>query len=370
MCKKQNLDKEKKNLFYFSLFLLVISLFVFQSPLIKSASSDTNLCNLNVSLVNQDPYPATPDSYLNILLQVTGVGTTNCGGAKISLSLDYPFSMDSGNNLQILQANTYNKDGFKDVWNVPYTLRVDKNALEGDSQLTVKYAPGNWDSNSYLTKKFNISIKDYQTSFDAVIQDFSSNQVSIALANTGKYAANAVVVRVPQQENYIVTSSDGQMVGNLDSGDYTLVSFSLTPKSNQIQNRNQTFQNQDRIYYKNSTTPNQINEKDLLIQVYYTDNLGERRVVNMSLPLNMQSFGSSNSTSSNFSRYNTQKKSSFPWFWVILLIFVLLMITLYKKFPKQFKDFFKKLKLKLKKQEKENQKSQIPDWIKNSKEKR
>jgi hypothetical protein len=367
MRKKQNFNKEKKEFFYPLIFLFIFLFSLLQFPLIKSASSSSDLCNLNVSLVNQDPYPATPDSYLNILLQVTGVGTTNCGGAKLSLSLDYPFSMDSGNNLQILQANTYNRDGFKDVWNVPYTLRVDKNALEGESQLTVKYAPGNWDSNSYLTKKFNISIKNYQTSFDAVIQDFSSNQVSIALANIGKYAANAVVVRVPQQENYIVTSSDGQMIGNLDSGDYTLVSFSLTPKSNQIQNRNQTLQNQDRIYYKNSTTPNQINEKDLLIQVYYTDNLGERRIVNMSLPLNMQSFGSSNLTSSNFSRYNIQKKPSFPWFWVAL-IFVLLVVILYKKFPKQFKDFLKKLKGK--NQEKENQKSQIPDWIKNSKEKK
>jgi hypothetical protein len=368
MRKKQNLSKNKKQFFYLLTFLFIILFSVLQSSLIKSLSSTSDTCNIDVSLVNQDPYPATPDSYLNILLQVTGVGTTNCGGAKISLSLDYPFSMDSNNNLRILQANTYNKDGFKDVWNVPYTLRVDKNALEGDSQLTVKYSPGNWDSDSYLTKKFNISIKNYQTNFDAVIQDFSSNQVSIALANTGKYTANAVVVRVPQQENYAVSSSDGQMVGNLDSGDYTLVSFSLIQKSTQIQNKNQTLQNQDRIYSKNLTNPNQqIGGKDLLIQVYYTDNLGERRVVNMSLPLNMQSFGSSNLTSSNFTKYNVQKKSSFPWFWVAL-IFVLLVIILYKKFPKQFKDFLKKLKGKSK--EKENQKSQIPDWIKNSKEKK
>jgi hypothetical protein len=348
MKEKSNLTKEKKQFVYFSLFLLFILTFVIQSPFIKSAS-ESDRCNLDVSLVNQDPYPATPDDYLNVLLQVTGVGTTNCGGARVSLDLSYPFSMDSDNNLQVLQANTYNKDGFKDVWNIPYKLRVDKNALEGNSQLTVKYAPGNWDSNAYLTKKFNISIKNYQTNFDAVIQDFSSNQVSIALANTGKYTANAVVVRIPQQENYVVSSSDGQMVGNLDSGDYTLVSFSLIPK-NQIQNR---------------TQPN--TKKDLLIQVYYTDNLGERRIVNMTLPMNMQSFTSSNLTSSNLTRYTAQKKSSFPWFWLILVV-VLVVIIFYKKFPKQSKEFLEKLKGK--KLKKENQKSQIPDWIKNSKEKK
>jgi len=355
--KTKEIKNMKRNENYFVFLFVFLFLFLIHSFFISAASSDT--CNLNVSLVNQDPYPATPNDYLKVLLQVTGVDTSACNGARVSLDLSYPFSMDSGTSLQVLKANTYNQDGFSEVWNIPYTLRVDKDALDGDSQLTVRYAPGNWDSNTYLTKKFNISINNYQTNFDAVVQDFTSSEVSIALANIGKYTANAVVVRVPEQQDYTVSSSDGQMVGNLDSGDYTLVSFSLSPKQN-LNNRN---------FSKNSTfTPNEMNQKkDLLIQVYYTDNIGERRIVNMTLPLSMQSSNFSNTTNSNFTRYSTQKKSSFPWIW-IGLVTVLVLIILYKKFPKQVKGFLEKLKGKNSK--KENQKSQIPDWIKNAKEKK
>ena len=73
----------------------------------------------------------------------------------------------------------------------------------------------------------DIDVADAQTNFDLVVQDSTSSEVSLAIANVGKNTANSMIVRIPEQNGFRVTGTNGQMVGNLDSGDYTIASFSL-----------------------------------------------------------------------------------------------------------------------------------------------
>lgn len=294
--------------------------------IVSAVSSDS--CNLNVTLINQDPYPAVPGNYVKVVFQVDGVQLSQCEGAKFQLAPSYPFSLIGENTLNVLDDKTY-ISGYKTSWMIPYTLVVDKSALDGESLLEVHYGPKNWKDDSYLISYFDITIQDSRTDFDAVIQEYSSSEVSIAIANIGKYTANSVIVRIPEQDSFQASGTDGQMVGNLESGDYTLVGFTVSQKG----------------------TPSQ-NSK-LKFDIYYTDNIGERRTVNMELPLSTKS---GNYSSSGFANRSSNSSSSTSLYWIIIIaVIAIIGYFLYQKYKKKVNGIEKTVSSKI-----------IPSWVKNA----
>ncbi|MDD5149100.1 MAG: hypothetical protein PHC28_01275 [Flavobacterium sp.] len=337
---------------------ILLSLILFSCLALASAATTINTCNLNVTLVNQDPYPATPDSYIKVVFQVSNAYDSDCGGAYFELAPSYPFSLDENDSWRFLEEGTVLSSEYSQDWMIAYKIRVDKDALDGENLIEVHYGPGTKYSDTYLTAKFNITIKDARTEFDAVIQESSDSEVSIAIANVGKYTANSVVVRIPEQENFQASGTDGQMVGNLESGDYTIVSFTISQILNMTQSR------------ENPQSTSQT--KNLSFDIYYTDNIGERRVVNMELPFSSTSGNITTTTSGNFpSGFPGQQQTSFFSLrnFIILLIILIIGFILYKKYPAQSKNLYEKIKTKIKNlfKKKNLDKGEIPDWVKNSK---
>ena len=245
------------------------------------ASAETTPgCSPSVALLNQDPYPGMPDSYVTIVFMMSGISGSNCEkGVWMKLMPTYPFILEGEEALRNLESNTFLANQNSN-WMVPYKLRVDKDALEGSYNLEIHYgANGVSDpSGSYKVKMFNLTLKDSRTSFDALIQEVSGSDVTIALANSGKNVANSVVVRIPEQENFKPVGTDGQMVGNLVSGDYTVVGFTLSPKG-QMNRQNMTRDNFQQMQAEAV--------KSLKFDIYYTDSLGVRRIINTELPLDL-----------------------------------------------------------------------------------
>ena len=319
---------------------IVILIVLMQFLVIGLVSAATiSECRLNITMINQDPYPAIPGDYVKVVFQVSGVQNPSCGGVKFELIPSYPFSIDGGESTKTLEGSTWVAD-YNTYWMIPYKLRVDKGALDGESEIEVRYSVGN--SNLYIQKEFSITIEDSRTNFDAVIQESTTSEVSIAIANIGKYIANSVVVRIPEQENFRATGIDGQMVGNLDAGDYTIVSFSVSPK--RIMTGNRTMQS----------------SSNLKFDIYYTDGIGERRIVNMELPLAMENSNITAATNiANFAGRTNNRTSGFKWtVWytgaTIALVLIILSFIIHK--------------IRKKKHHKNN-KQDDPDWIKKSKEK-
>ncbi|MFA7708273.1 MAG: hypothetical protein WCX73_04965 [Candidatus Pacearchaeota archaeon] len=341
--------KPSKNLFlilFLSLFTLIVM------PL-------TSACILNLTLINQDPYPAVPGDAVDLVFQLSGIENPGCAGAIIEVVPSYPFSID-GETTQSLAGNTW-ITYYKKEWMIHYRMIVDKNSFEGEPELEVKIGQENPDV-SYF---FPITVQDSRTSFDAVIQDSTSSEVSIAIANVGKYTANSVIVRIPEQDGYTASGTDGQMVGNLESGDYTLVGFTVSKKMTSPGNMTQGDMTQGQMPSSQTQT-----SSNLKFDIYYTDNIGERRVVNLELPL---------STESNTSMANGfvgRPGQTSHWYsswisWVIIVVILGIAYFLYRKFPKQIKGFLGKINLFKKKSSQENSHltNKTPDWIKNSKEK-
>lgn len=322
-----------------SILVLGLSL-IFAIITVSFAYASSSGCSLNVSLVNQDPYPAIPNDNVELVFQISGVKNTNCEGARITMIPSYPLSLYGDSSTKTLEGSTWTSEyeNNYDTWTVSYNLKVEEDALDGTPKIEVHYSPGSWKTDSYLTKEFDIMIEDPRTDFDAVIQDITDSDVSIALANVGKYAANSVVVRIPEQEGFKVTGTNGQMVGNLDSGDYTIVSFSLTPTKQQL--------------------------GDLEFDIYYTDALGERRIVNMELPLKMNSALASINDESMPEvfqrRQSSQAQNSWwsNWYILIILAIILGIAFLYRE----------KIIVLFNKRKSRNQNSgMLPEWIKNTK---
>lgn len=320
--------------------LLIVSLSIFS---IASAEG----CNPSISLVSQDPLYATPGSYVDLVFQVSGVANSECKGMTFQLLESYPFSLDES-SIKNLSGSIWTS-GSTNVWNIPCKVRIDSAALDGSSTIQVKYNTNPSDKSFFMTKEYNITIQDYRTSFDAVIQDVSGTDVVIALANVGKYSANSVVVRIPEQQFFKTTKTDGQMVGNLDSGDYTIVSFSLT----QIMQRNQTTRD--------------ISNPNLRFDVYYTDGIGERRIVEMELPLKMTSTGNSSLSEipGDFQGRLGQGSTKSIWnnFYIWSIISLIILIGVYFKFHSRINIFLRNLVTKRSK----TSSFETPDWIKNHK---
>ena len=234
------------------IFLVIISIFLF-SVFVSAVSynetyqtySDLDASSLQVESLKYDPYPVNPGEYFTLWVIVKKTGS-DTKGATFVLNPEYPFSLDSNEDAERTFASMMGESAL-----LQYKVRVDDDAVEGTNILELKYKLDG--SSGWITKKFSISVSDAQTSFDGVIQDMEDDTVSLALANVGKNVANSVIVRIPEQDGYQATGVTGQMVGNLENGDYTIVSFEVAKKNRDA--------------------------SSIIFQIDYTDEIGIRRTV-------------------------------------------------------------------------------------------
>ncbi len=154
---------------------------------------------------------------------------------------------------------------------VEYTVVADVNADAGLYQLdlTIKLFDDECGGSRLINTTAGIVIGG-GTDFDVVICESSRGQTSLSVANTGNNPAYSVTVRIPEQRQFRVQGSTASIVGNLDKGDYTIVSFQIT-------STNASFATQS---------------NNLRVAVDYTDTTGVRRTVEKAVPIQSMSMSS------------------------------------------------------------------------------
>ncbi|MDP3965970.1 MAG: hypothetical protein Q8Q04_00380 [archaeon] len=211
--------------------LLIVS-FTFAIVFLSVVSA---ACSLSVSLVNQDPNPAVQGDTVKVLFQVSGVQDSSCEGASFQLDPGYSFSLSPQDvGVKFLEGGTFSQ-GFKNEWVIPYTLGVNKEALDGDSEVTVHYSPGS-DLGSQLSKKFTLTIQDSRADFEVYVKDYNSltKSITFEILNIAKVDTQALTVLIPDQENIEIKGSNVNIVGDLDSNEYTTADFEATAKSGDL----------------------------------------------------------------------------------------------------------------------------------------
>ena len=223
---------------------------------------------------------------------------TNIGNSPLQ-SLVFSWNEEEGVILPVYSDNTkYIK--YLDVGestDLEYTVVADVNAEAGLYQLdlSLEFEDGN---GGYSTTT-GVFVSG-ETDFDVTFSESSAGQTSLSVANTGNNPASSVTVRIPQQENFRVLGSTASIVGNLDKGDYTIVSFQVTPASSSFRGtgvaditQQRQLSEEDRQKLREGSSQriaSQNNNLNVLIE--YTDATGVRRTVEKTVPIQFRDISS------------------------------------------------------------------------------
>lgn len=155
-----------------------------------------------------------------------------------------------------------------------------------------------------------------ETDFDVVFSESSNGETSFSIANIGRNPAYSVSVIVPSQMGWAVSGSNSVIIGNLNNGDYTIASFSITANGGSMggwsnASARSSADVQDRMRQRGLMEGNNtlsgarqnmnlsmtgFNANEIQINIAYTDTVGQRNVVEKRVPLQLMG-GGGNATS-------------------------------------------------------------------------
>jgi len=222
-----------------------------------------------------------------------------------------------------------------------YSVIADTNADSGLYELNLQLSYD--DSLNNEIKQVNTLAGIYiggTTDFDIAFSESSDSEMSFTVANIGSNSATSVSIIIPQQDGWTVTGSNSMIIGNLNTGDYTVASFTLQQFANSNSGRTVN-QNRDKNVSPEeilSNIKNTETQNSLKMQIAYTDTRGNRETVEKEIVMNTQSSmtGDSTSTSNNPSNMaygegrfrKTNNNSFFSTYKYYLLGFIVLILLI------------------------------------------
>lgn len=262
--------------------LLIVTLAVF------TGLAAAEQCNLQISLINQDPYPAIPGDYVKVVFQIDGISNPECGTITFGIKEDYPVYLDPNvQNPISINSGIYSKN-YGSFYLSPYKLRIDANALDGENPIEVYYSTK---TASDLKKEFDITVEDIRADFEIHVKDYNyaTKELTFEILNIAKADVEALTIDIPKQDSIEIKGANRVVVGDLDSNEYTTADF-------------------EAILPEGKTNIN--------MNVIYTDSINARRELQKVVEFD----------SSYFIDRNGDKKN-FPWFWIVLVILVVVIIV-------------------------------------------
>lgn len=259
---------------FIGIFFLVVLL---QFVLVSAAET----CNLEATLLNQDPHPAIPGEVTKVVFQIDGLANSNCGDVEIKLIESFPFELDPGYDASVfVKAGTYVRD-FDSFLLVPYRLKIDEDSFEGANSLDLELSS----SSATQTKSFDIEVEDLRTDFELSIKEYDSktNVLTFQILNIGKNDVEALTIDIPPQDFLEIKGSNRNIIGSLDSNDDTTFNFEAISQ-----------------------------DGDFRIIITYTDGINERRTLEKIVPFSTGPFNG---------RGEAEGRSI--WFYITILLVVI-----------------------------------------------
>ncbi len=199
---------------------VMVLLLVFSITMISAEA----VCDLDVSLINQDPYPAVPGDYVKLVFQLEGIDGADCDDITFDLLSDYPIGFNPGESgLRTFKRVNYLKDYESNIL-IPYEVRINKDALDGANPIEVR-AQSKGDAS--LSKVFDIEVSDVRAAFEIYVKDYSytTNEITIEILNIEASDIEALTIEIPKQDNIEIKGANRIVVGDLDSNEYTTADF-------------------------------------------------------------------------------------------------------------------------------------------------
>ncbi|TKJ17601.1 hypothetical protein CEE44_03645 [Candidatus Woesearchaeota archaeon B3_Woes] len=114
-------------------------------------------------LVNQNPDPAEPGGYVELRFKVENIGADYANDVMFELVPTYPFTLDRGMSAIRKAGEMHMSQVGEEAFMLYYKLRVDKDAVEGDNPIKLKYT--NDGGFTWVQVEFDVRIQTH----DAVL---------------------------------------------------------------------------------------------------------------------------------------------------------------------------------------------------------
>lgn len=269
-----------------------------------------------------EPYPVNAGDWFDVWIKVQNVGVVDAPNSTFVLAPAYPFSAPEDTLVQsyglvpgTMNAANYLKEGEtvgqESQIVLKYRVQVVGNADSGTYNLTLYAYPYgvNGTNGVFQTLSFSlpITVAKTKTDFEVVMQDVSQQGVSFSIANTGENPATAVVVGVQPDPSIFVRGPQSTILGNLDTGDFTTVTFQIAPRvgpgSQMGQSGGQAAQ---------ATRPSIANS--ILLNISYTDTAGIRNTIQKNVTVDLSSLAF-NATGGRTGRFGASATTTdyTPW---------------------------------------------------------
>ncbi len=218
-----------------------------------------------ITLSNSSLSTVAPGSSNQMVLKFRNEGT----GTARNLYVDINTAMEHlSNAFSIVGSGTrffIGSLGPGDEAEIKFTLLVDAQAQTGVYNIPFQISGMNYSASDSIGVGV-AGITDFELSYQE-----SGGSFLLSVSNVGVNPAKVVSVEIPAQSGFSVSGSSSQVIGNLNSGDYTSANF-------QVAQRYPT---------------------DMNIKIQYTDAAGVRRSIDKKLPVKLSgTMGGSSTTMS------------------------------------------------------------------------
>jgi len=137
--------------------LMILAIMLALSTITINATEDIDITAVTVDLINQDPDPVNPGSYVELRFQFSNIGSRDAKDIDVEFLSVYPFSIDS-NEVSIRQIPTLKAYQYQDNSVIlKYKVRVDENAIEGENPVKIRYKFKY--QYEWITQEFDINIR-------------------------------------------------------------------------------------------------------------------------------------------------------------------------------------------------------------------
>jgi hypothetical protein len=267
--------------------LLLITLVILLQLTVLNAAT---ICDLDVILLNQDPYPAIPGESVKVVFQINGMNNPNCGDVRVTLKEAFPFTLDGAYKPTIYaESGTYVKD-FESFLLAPYKLNIDADALDGANNIDLDI----YSSSGILTYSFDIELTDTRTDFEVSVKNYdkATKTLTFEILNSGEHDVEALTIDIPKQDTLAIKGSSRNIIGSLDSNDDTTFSFEAVPSNGEIK-----------------------------LIITYTDEIDERRTIEKTIMFDKDYFDDR----------AAEDKGMSIWFYITLLLVAWMIFTWWRK---------------------------------------
>lgn len=172
---------------------------------------------------------------------------------------------------------------------VSYIVMADVNADPGLYKLDITLEVEDYDSNVSIISTTAGLFVGGGTDFDVAFSDNSDGEMSFSIANVGNNEAYSVKVSIPEQEGYSVSGSSSTIVGNLEKGDYTIASFTVSQQGAGGMSGTGGAGPGGNAAVASASSANATTSNDLQVLIEYTDSAGQRNTVEKSVQISQSS---------------------------------------------------------------------------------